>query len=123
MAKQNINDMDIPEIPKDEKILKSGAMQASSLFYKPYIRHAYKYALTEKGVWMRSPKVLFYKPKTSYLAYGDLESFAVGSYNSIPCCYFFPKKGKIGSRIFFDDFDGAVRLFDQFLTRSNPTHI
>ncbi|MDR0850436.1 MAG: hypothetical protein LBN07_03035 [Christensenellaceae bacterium] len=116
MAKENLIDMVIPEAA-GEKILKEGIMVASNLYYKPYLKYSYKYVLTEKGVWMRNPKVLFIKPKTSYISYNDLDCFALGKYNNNDCCIFFPKKGKPGNRIFFDDFDGAVKIFDMFIAR------
>ena len=118
MAKQRLIDLVIPEIPAGDKVLKEGVMRAMQLYGKRY-SFSYKYSLTEKGVWMRSPKVACIAARTSHIAYADLESFQITSYAKTDSCIFYPKKGRPGNMIFFDDFAGAIAVFDMFLPRKN----
>jgi len=115
---EKLIDMAIPEIPEGEKILKEGIIAISMLYQKPDRRYAYKYAITEKGMWTRSPKVPFVKPKTVFMPYDLLESFALSKYDGFPCLIFHPKEGRPESRMFFDDNDGAVKIFDVYIPRT-----
>jgi hypothetical protein len=117
MAKQRLTELTIPESTKDGETLQEGIIQVSSMYYKPYIRYSYKYVITNKGIWTRSPKVLCISSKTVFMAYSDIKSFALGKWNKSDCCVFLPQKGKPGNRVFFDDFDGAVKILDRFLPR------
>lgn len=116
MAKENLADAVITEIPPDEKILKEGIMVTMQLYGKRY-RFPYKFALTEKGVWTRSKKSLFFKPKTTFMPYSHVKYYQTGAYNSTPCCFFHPVSGRIGNRVFFDDHEGAVKILDMFLIK------
>ena len=120
MSKEDVKNIVIPEIPADEKILKEGTMTLSRLNYKPHKGYGYKYALTEKGVWSRSPKTLFAKPRTSFRPYSDYSSFEISTYNGQACCIFTPDGGQAVNRVFFDDMDGAVEIFDAFLPQTEP---
>jgi len=118
MAKEELIDMVIPEIPVSEKILKEGVAAISNLYYKPHLRFMYKYAITEKGIWTRNPKVMFVKSKSVFMSFSDLDSFMLIEYNKNPCMVFYPKAGKPSTKVFFDDHDGAVEVLDKYLPRS-----
>jgi len=110
------------EIPSGEKILKEGILKTMSLLRgsSATARMVYKYALTEKGVWMRSRGSFLSKGKTTFMSYTDLDHYEMRPYFEQPSCIFFPKGGRQpGNRIFFDDSDEVLKVLDMFLTRMN----
>ena len=116
MAKETLMDMVIAEIPADERVLKDGILNVLRIVSGKRRRSAFKYALTEKGVWMRNKKVLWFKPKTTFLAYADIAYYKRTKLFMTETLMFFPKSGiKPGNHIWFDDLPGAEAILSRYI--------
>ena len=119
MAKEELKNIVIPEIPADEKILKEGAAAVKMLYYKPWLIYQYKFAITEKGIWMRCPKVMLAKQKTSFTAFSNIAYYDLNEYDGHTWVILFLKEGDTLYRTYFDDMDGAVKVISEFLPRKS----
>ena len=119
MAKESLRDAVIAEIPQDEKVLKEGVLNTLMILSGKRRRFAYKYVLTDKGVWMRSAKFLWIKPKVTFIAYTDLDYYKRTSLLGANTLMFFPKNGKRpANHILFDDLPGATEVLNRYIRLS-----
>ena len=119
MAKESLRDMVIPEIPEREAVLKEGIVDTLAIVSGKRRRFSYKYALTERGVWMRSKGFLWIQPKTSFMAYADIDYYKRTKLFMTDTLMFFPKNGKRpANHILFDDMQGAIEILSRFIRLS-----
>lgn len=117
MGKEKMKFRDrIVEIPEGEQVLLEGVLLTMRL-YGNKSRYPYKYTFTDKGIWTRSKKFLFFKPKVGFLAYSDIDSYKKGKYGRNDTYIFYTKGKKSANRIFFDNVDEVDKILEQFLTR------
>ena len=114
---EDIKDMVISEIPADEKILKEGVSEAVLLRQRFSNTTPYKYAITEKGIWVRNKKSRFVQSKTVFVPFDDIKNFETIVQFRRDCCVLYPKKGLVQSGTYFDDHEGAVAILSQYLER------
>ncbi len=114
MSKTQLIDQVIPGIPGNETILKQGIMHTMRLSGDTS-RFVFKYAITDKGIWTLNQKMLFLKQKTTFLSYDDLDSYKLTKYGNNDCLIFYPKGGKAGNRVFFDDMKDAIEILKQYV--------
>lgn len=113
-----LRDTPIESVPRGEKVLLEGILQSISLYKTASGGYAYKYVITEKGVWTKSKKLLFIKSKEGFLAFADLSGYKKTKYGDSDCFIFYPANGKMpGTRVFFDDPVAAQEIFDRYLKR------
>ena len=118
MAKKYFRDEPIPEIPQDEAILKEGIVHTLTVISGNSRRTIFKYALTEKGVWMRNKRFLWIKPRASFLPYSDIASYKHSKHFNLDTLVFFLKNGKKPSnRIIFDDLASAEAILARYITQ------
>lgn len=114
----------IAEIPEDELILKEGILQSMRLHAvgnMKYTRYPFKYVLTDKGIWTKGRGFLFIKGKVGFIPYSEISSYRVTRFLRQTAYIFLPKNGKKpGTRIFFDDADGAIAVLDTFIPKTDP---
>ena len=116
MAKVKLIDMVIEEIPKEEMILKEGVVRTITIVSGKRRSFVYKYALTDRGVWMRSNGFLWIKGKTSSIAYSDIECFKPAKLFAADSVMFFLKSGKrLRTHIVFDDMPGAIEILSRYI--------
>lgn len=118
MAKPTLRETPIEAITKDETVLIEGLLQTMSLYSTKRYRVTFKFALTDKGIWTKSKKRLFFKSREVFVPYADIECFKVAKYMRWPCMIFYPKNGKkAGNRIFFDDTPAVLAVLKQYITQ------
>ncbi len=117
MAKEKLSEQRIVGILPEETVLKEGLMRIMRLYGNTAMT-VFKYAITDKGIWTLNQKTLFVKQRAVFLPYADLDSYKTTTYGKNDCCIFYPKTGKAGNRVFFDDFAGATEILDQYLERT-----
>ena len=115
--KEDLKDTVITKIPSDEKILKEGVLEINRINKKTQTLIAYKYAITEKGIWTRSKGMFLVKPETRFTPYEHFESFEAITYMERDCCLFHPKSGDVSNRVYFDDREGAIEILEGYIER------
>jgi hypothetical protein len=115
MAKKDLNEMVIPEIPSDEKILKEGVLRIVGINKRSKAERPFKYAITEKGIWTRSPGGLIGKPFTRFVPYKHFDYLETAEDTEPEYCIFHPRAGEAPNRIYFDDHFAVVDILKEFL--------
>lgn len=120
MAKESLREAKITEIPSDETILAEGILYTMSLYSSNLNRYPYKYVFTNRGIWMRSKKFLWLKPKVTFLDYNDIDCYKESKYGKNTTFIFYPANGKrVGSRIFFDDLAAVTPILQQYMRQKD----
>ncbi|MDR0850686.1 MAG: hypothetical protein LBN07_04385 [Christensenellaceae bacterium] len=97
---------------KAEEVLKEGKMISTSIFKnQTYTEFPYKYAITEKGIWIEE-KALF-GTKAAFLSFVDVRAYACMN----NCCILYPKKGVIPTNVYFDDFAEAIKIVEKYVPK------
>ena len=115
MAKTNIEDIVIDEVPQNE-ILKEGKLEIMTL-RKQWLIFPYKYVITEKGIWLRNPKKLIGKQRSVFMPYEMFISYEVANDDDLTFCLFHQEGDRIPNRVCFDDLDGAIAIIDEYLAK------
>ena len=116
MAKEKLIDSVISEIPSSETRFKEGTLNTIAVIGGKRRRFLYKYVLTDKGVWLKSQKVLWVKSKVTFMPYGDIDHCSHTKYFSTPSFMFYPKSGvRPSNQIVFDDMPGAEEILKKFI--------
>ena len=120
MAKEKLSDVVITEIPINETMLREGVMSTLAVVSGKRRRYAYKYVLTNKGIWMRSKKFLFFKAKTSFIAYEDILHYKNTKYFASDTIMFYPKNSKRPTNhISFDDMNEVMQILGRFIKKAD----
>ena len=116
MAKEKLQDVVIAEITQEETVLREGIVRTIAIISGKRRSFAYKYVLTDKGVWMRSVKFLWIKPKSHFMAYDDIDHGIHAKLFGAPTLMFYPKNGKRpANHIVFDDVPGAIEILSRYI--------
>ena len=108
----------ISEIPSDELVLAEGVLQSKLLHARRASRHPFKYVITDKGMWLKSKKFLFVKPKVTFLPYTDIKGYKFEKFFSRVFVMFYPVNGKKPRNgIFFDKLEVVTPILDKFIKR------
>ena len=115
MAKVDFKDVKIEGITNAEKVLKEGIV--TIITTGKHHRFFYRYAFTDKGVWMRSKKGLFFKAREIFMSYTDIDAYKEVKYFTREGFVFFPKTGRPGNMLFFDDRDEVEIIIKKFFKK------
>ena len=117
MEKIKLSEQKIESIKNDEKILSEGLIQTMRLYSNNNSLHTFKYVLTDKGIWIKSKKILFIKSKEAFIAYKDIKEYAIRVYVKKPYFIFYPNNGKKpANRVFFKDTESIKTILDEYLS-------
>jgi hypothetical protein len=117
MSDEKLRNSKIPEIPADEKVITEGLMHTMRLEGKPH-PFTFKFILTEKGIWTLTKKLPLMKQRTEFMPYDGIEFYEPTEYKGTECCVFHPKGRDAINRLFFEDHEGILDVFDRYLRRA-----